>query len=51
MISPPINLWDSFVSPDILEYVEMKLPMTSQGGVPFTDLSDRSRPWESRGRV
>jgi hypothetical protein len=24
MISPPITLWDSFGSPDILEYVEMK---------------------------
>jgi hypothetical protein len=29
MISPPISLWDSFGSPDILEYVEMKLPMSS----------------------
>jgi hypothetical protein len=44
MISPPITLWDSFGSPDILEYVEMKLPRSSQGRVPFTILLERTGP-------
>jgi hypothetical protein len=36
---------------DILEYVEMKLPMRSQGRALLTSLLDQSRPWGSRGRI
>jgi hypothetical protein len=51
MISRPTTLWGSFGSPDILEYVEMKLPMSSQGKVLFTSLLDQSHAWGSWGRI
>jgi hypothetical protein len=51
MTFPPTNLWDYFGSPDILEYVEMKLPMSSEGKDLFTSLSDWNYPWESPGRI
>jgi len=51
MTFPPMSLWDSFGCPDILLYVEMKLPMISQGRVLFTSLLDQSQPWGSRGWI
>jgi hypothetical protein len=51
LVLPVLAQWDSFGSPDILEYMEIKLPISSQGRVPFTILLDQRRPWGSRDRV
>jgi hypothetical protein len=51
MITPLTILWDSFGSPDIQGYMEMKSPMRSQGRALFTILLDRSRPWGPEGSV
>ena len=44
MISPPITLRGCFLFLDILEYVEMKFPMSSQGNVPFTIIWTEADP-------
>jgi hypothetical protein len=51
VISPPITLWGCFGFPFILEYVEMKLSISSQARLLFTNLLDRIRPWGSQGRT
>ena len=51
MTFPSPILWDSSGSPDVLGYVEMKLPVGCQGRELFTSLLDLNRPWGSRGRI
>jgi len=48
---PSTSLWDSYGSPDIPFYVEMKLPVMSQRRVLFPSLLDQSQPWGSRCRI
>jgi hypothetical protein len=38
-------------SPDVLEYMEMKVPMSLQRRAPFISLSDQSWLWGSQGQI
>jgi hypothetical protein len=48
---PPSILWNCSGFPDIRGYVEMKLPMGSQGREVFTSLLDWNLPREFLGRI
>jgi hypothetical protein len=51
MTFPPTILWDFFGSPDILGYMEMKLPMGSKRRGLFTSLMDQNLPCKYLGRI